>query len=172
MPKARTESPRKRGKRRIGMASGACFAMIAFSGTRPALRRLPWHHHPPAWSTSSTGCRSTPSRSWTAAQCAPVGATTPCIVGRAAGLACAWGTARGPLLPGRYLPTLAAELVQPAAFGDPCSVSRLTAAITSIAGNRLTPYLLGGLGGAIYGNEWRAASGAWRSALASAWSTR
>ena len=37
MPKARTESLRKRAKRRLGAASGACFVMIALCGTRPAL---------------------------------------------------------------------------------------------------------------------------------------
>jgi opacity protein-like surface antigen len=89
----------------------------------------------------------------------PAGARTPCIVGSGGGLGLRMGyRSRGPFY-----------------FGAAFQLSRLNSSnLLRLAiqqrltaegryyfdrGNRLTPYLLAGAGGAIYGNEWGASAG-------------
>ena len=89
----------------------------------------------------------------------PVDAPTPCILGSGGGLGLRVGyRSRGPFYLGAsfQLSRLNSSNLLRLAI-----LQRLTAEGRYYfdRGNRLTPYLLGGLGGAIYGNEWGASSG-------------
>ena len=159
MPKARSESPRKRGKRRIGVASGACFAMIAFSGTRPALAQAAVAPPPTSVEYIQYGVSLHTLTLLDGGAVCPVGATTPCIVGSGGGLGLRMGyRSRGPFYLGA---TFQLSRLNSSNLLRLAILQRLTVdgRYYFDRGNRLTPYLLGGLGGAIYGNEWRAASG-------------
>jgi len=159
MPKARTESPRKRGKRRIGMASGACFAMIAFSGTRPALAQAAVAPPPTSVEYIQYGVSLHTLTLLDGGAVCPVGATTPCIVGSGGGLGLRMGyRSRGPFYLGA---TFQLSRLNSSNLLRLAILQRLTVdgRYYFDRGNRLTPYLLGGLGGAIYGNEWGASSG-------------
>jgi opacity protein-like surface antigen len=86
----------------------------------------------------------------------PEGATTPCIVGSGGGLGLRLGyRSRGPfyLGAGFQLSRLNSSNLLRLAI-----LQRLSAEGRYYfdRGNRVTPYLVGGLGGAIYGNEWGA----------------
>lgn len=86
----------------------------------------------------------------------PAGAMTPCIVGSGGGLGLRLGyRSRGPfyLGAGFQLSRLNSSNLLRLAI-----LQRLSAEARYYfdRGNRVTPYLLGGLGGAIYGNEWGA----------------
>ncbi len=89
----------------------------------------------------------------------PDGADTPCIVGSGGGLGLRAGyRSRGPFYLGAAFQLsrlnssnlLRLGILQRLTFDGRYYFDR---------GNRLTPYLLGGIGGAIYGNEWSASSG-------------
>ncbi|HYP89955.1 MAG TPA: outer membrane beta-barrel protein [Polyangiaceae bacterium] len=89
----------------------------------------------------------------------PDGARTPCIVGSGGGLGLRMGyRSRGPFYLGAafQLSRLNSSNLLRLAI-----LQRLTAEGRYYfdRGNRLTPYLLGGVGGAIYGNEWGASAG-------------
>ncbi|HKY37452.1 MAG TPA: outer membrane beta-barrel protein [Polyangiaceae bacterium] len=89
----------------------------------------------------------------------PEGATTPCIVGSGGGLGLRLGyRSLGPFYVGAsfQLSRLnSANLLRLAILQRLCAEGRYY----FDRGDRLTPYLLGGLGGAIYGNEWDASAG-------------
>jgi len=89
----------------------------------------------------------------------PEGARTPCIVGSGGGLGLRMGyRSRGPFYLGAafQLSRLNSSNLLRLAI-----LQRLTAEGRYYfdRGNRLTPYLLAGFGGAIYGNEWGAGAG-------------
>lgn len=89
----------------------------------------------------------------------PEGAATPCIVGSGGGLGLRAGyRSRGPFYAGAAFQLSRLNSSNLLRLGI---LQRLTAdgRYYFDRGNRLTPYLLGGVGGAIYGNEWGASSG-------------
>jgi hypothetical protein len=89
----------------------------------------------------------------------PVGAPTPCILGSGGGLGLRAGyRSRGPFYLGASFQLSRLNSSNLLRLGI---LQRLVAEGRYYfdRGNRLTPYLLGGLGGAIYGNEWGASSG-------------
>jgi Outer membrane protein beta-barrel domain len=88
----------------------------------------------------------------------PAGADTPCIVGAGGGIGLRAGyRARGPFYLGAAYQLSRLNSSNLLRLG---LLQRLTAdgRYYFDRGNRLTPYLLGGLGGAIYGNEWAASA--------------
>lgn len=89
----------------------------------------------------------------------PEGASTPCIVGSGGGLGLRLGyRSLGPFYAGvsfQLSRLNSSNLLRLAILQRLCAEGRYY----FDRGNRLTPYLLGGLGGAIYGNEWGASAG-------------
>lgn len=89
----------------------------------------------------------------------PAGARTPCILGSGGGLGLRAGyRSRGPFYLGATFQLSRLNSSNLLRLGI---LQRLLAEGRYYfdRGNRLTPYLLAGLGGAIYGNEWGASSG-------------
>src|SRR3954462_6441169 len=89
----------------------------------------------------------------------PTGAKTPCIVGSGGGLGLRVGyRSRGPFYLGASFQLSRLNSSNLLRLGI---LQRLLAEGRYYfdRGNRVTPYLLGGAGGAIYGNEWGASSG-------------
>ena len=89
----------------------------------------------------------------------PTGAETPCILGSGGGLGLRVGyRSRGPFYLGASFQLSRLNSSNLLRLGI---LQRLLAEGRYYfdRGNRLTPYLLGGAGGAIYGNEWGASSG-------------
>jgi opacity protein-like surface antigen len=88
----------------------------------------------------------------------PVNAGTPCILGSGGGIGLRAGyRSRGPFYLGAAFQLSRLNSSNLLRLGI---LQRLTAdgRYYFDRGNRLTPYLLGGLGGAIYGNEWAASA--------------
>ena len=89
----------------------------------------------------------------------PEGAPTPCIVGSGGGLGLRGGyRSRGPFYLGASFQLSRLNSSNLLRLGILQRLS-VEGRYYFDRGNRLTPYLLGGLGGAIYGNEWGADAG-------------
>src|SRR5882724_9596695 len=156
MPKARTESQRKPA---FSVAFGACLAVVALGIARPANAQLAALPPPTSVEYIQYGVSLHTLTLLEGGGVCPVGAKTPCIVGSGGGLGLRVGyRSRGPFYLGAafQLSRLNSSNLLRLAI-----LQRLTVdgRYYFDRGNRLTPYLLGGLGGAIYGNEWRATSG-------------
>src|SRR3954464_7899407 len=85
MPKARTESPLKRGKRRIRAASGVCLAAVALSSA-PARAQAAAAPPPTSVEYIQYGVSLHTLTLLNGGSVCPVGARTPCIVGSGGGL--------------------------------------------------------------------------------------
>lgn len=156
MTKARSES---KGKRRLGVAFALVCASLCGSLTRPARAQLASLPPPTSVEYLQYGVSLHTLTLVDSGAVCPKGATTPCIVGSGGGLGLRLGyRTRGPFYIGAnwQLSRLNSSNLLRLAI-----LQRLTAEGRYYFdhGDRLTPYLLGGLGGAIYGNEWGAAAG-------------
>lgn len=160
-----------RRKSWLGRALAACCLVLAVTFTRPICAQTPAAYEP----TSVAPPTSAPPPTSVefiqygvslhtltlldgGAVC-PAGATTPCIVGSGGGLGLRVGyRARGPFYLGA---TFQLARLNSSNLLRLAVLQRLTVdgRYYFDRGNRLTPYLLGGLGGAIYGNEWGAGAG-------------
>jgi opacity protein-like surface antigen len=159
MTNARSESVRKPGKLgcRLTFAAGTAAVAIGWSGSARAQQTAA----PPPTSVeyAQYGVSLHTLTLLDGGEVCPNGAPTPCIVGSGGGLGLRLGyRSRGPFYVGAafQLSRLNSSNLLRLAI-----LQRLTAEGRYYfdRGNRLTPYLLGGLGGAIYGNEWGASSG-------------
>ena len=156
MPKARSESQRKPA---FGVVLALCSALVALVVVRPASAETPALPPPTSVEYLQYGVSLHPLTLLEGGSVCPAGAATPCILGSGGGLGLRVGyRSRGPFYLGAsfqlsrlnssnllWLGILQRLLGEGRYYFD--------------RGNRLTPYLLGGLGGAIYGNEWAASSG-------------
>src|SRR5258706_10938262 len=97
MPKTRTESPRKRAKRRIGVAFGAALALVAIGSTRPAFAQTAVAPPPTSVEYMQYGVSLHTLTLLDGGSVCPIGARTPCIVGSGGGLGLRMGyRSRGP----------------------------------------------------------------------------
>jgi hypothetical protein len=156
MPKARTESQRKPG---LCVVFGAWLAVIALGIAKPARAQTVALPPPTSVEYLQYGVSLHTLTLLDGGSVCPVGAKTPCIVGSGGGLGLRVGyRSRGPFYLGAafQLSRLNSSNLLRLAI-----LQRLTAEGRYYfdRGNRLTPYLLGAAGGAIYGNEWGAKAG-------------
>jgi hypothetical protein len=143
----------------LGVVLAPCLAVVAFGISRPASAQSAALPPPTSVEYIQYGVSLHTLTLLSPGGVCPVGATTPCIVGSGGGLGLRVGyRSRGPFYLGASF-----QLSRL----NSSNLLRLAILQRLIAegryyfdrGNRLTPYLLGGLGGAIYGNEWGASAG-------------
>jgi hypothetical protein len=156
MLKARSGSNRKR---QIGIAHAAAAIAVALGVARPAHAQSATAPSPTSVEYLQYGVSLHTLTLLESGEVCPERATTPCIVGSGGGLGLRLGyRSRGPfyLGAGFQLSRLNSSNLLRLAI-----LQRLSAEARYYfdRGNRLTPYLLGSLGGAIYGNEWGANAG-------------
>jgi hypothetical protein len=157
MPKARTDSPRKSAS---AVAFALSWAVILMLGAPPAHAQTTAVLPPPtSMEYVQYGVSLHTLTLLESGEVCPEGAKTPCILGSGGGLGLRVGyRSRGPFYLGAsfQLSRLNSSNLLRLAI-----LQRLSAEGRYYfdRGNRLTPYLLGGLGGAIYGNEWGADAG-------------
>lgn len=156
MPTAHSET---RGKAGFSVASAICWgaAVLAF----PELARAESTAAPPPSSVEylQYGVSLHTLTLLSGGSVCPEGAATPCIVGSGGGLGLRVGyRSRGPFYLGAGFQLSRLNSSNLLRLGI---LQRLTAdgRYYFDRGSRLTPYLMAGLGGAIYGNEWGASSG-------------
>ncbi len=157
MANRRSDFERKPGKLGFPAATGACAALAAIAIAVPAAAQTA---APPPTSVEylQYGVSLHTLTLLDSGAVCPAGARTPCILGAGGGLGLRIGyRSRGPfyLGAGFQLSRLNSSNLLRLAIQQ-----RLTAEGRYYfdRGNRLTPYLLGGAGGAIYGNEWGASA--------------
>jgi len=157
MVKRRPLSKRKPGKLGFRAAICACSVVTTIGAARPASAQTA---APPPTSVEYVqyGVSLHTLTLLDGGAVCPDGARTPCILGSGGGLGLRMGyRSRGPFYLGAafQLSRLNSSNLLRLAI-----LQRLTAEGRYYfdRGNRLTPYLLGGAGGAIYGNEWGASA--------------
>ena len=162
MTKQPSEHERNPGKlRKLGMRAAAliCTLGAGLALTRPALAQQTVAPPPTSVEYVQYGVSLNTLTLLDGGSVCPEGAPTPCILGSGGGLGLRMGyRSRGPFYLGAafQLSRLnSSNLLRLA------TLQRLTAEGRYYfdRANRLTPYLLGGLGGAIYGNEFGAKAG-------------
>src|ERR1043165_4012206 len=156
MPKARSESLRKPA---FGVVLALSWALLAIVPVRPARAETPALPPPTSVEYLQYGVSLHTLTLLDGGSVCPVGASTPCIVGSGGGLGLRMGyRSRGPFYLGA---TFQLSRLNSSNLLRLAILQRITAEGRYYfdRGNRLTPYLLGGVGGAIYGNEWGASSG-------------
>src|SRR5258707_15009650 len=171
MPKARSDSQRKPdkpgkpgkagkpGKLGFCVALAAGLACIAISVARPAAAQSAALPPPTSVEFMQYGVSLHTLTLLNGGGVCPQGAATPCIVGSGGGLGLRAGyRSRGTFYLGAsfQLSRLNSSNLLRLAILQRLSIE---GRYYFDRGNRLTPYLLGGLGGAIYGNEWGASAG-------------
>ena len=156
MPKARSESPRKPA---FSVVLALSWAVITIGSARPALAETTALPPPTSVEYLQYGVSLHTLTLLNGGAVCPAGAVTPCIVGSGGGVGLRAGyRSRGPFYLGAAFQLSRLNSSNLLRLGI---LQRLLAEGRYYfdRGNRLTPYLLGGLGGAIYGNEWGASSG-------------
>lgn len=153
MTKARSESKRKRD---FGVVSAVGVVGFALGLASPARAQAAADPPPTSVEYMQYGVSLHTLTLLDGGDVCPKGAPTPCIMGAGGGLGLRMGyRSRGPFYLGAsfQLSRLNSSNLLRLAI-----LQRLSAEGRYYfdRGNRLTPYLLGGLGGAIYGNEWAA----------------
>src|SRR4051812_40826976 len=156
MPKPRSESQRKPAFSVVLALGWALFAIVI---ARPANAETPALPPPTSVEYLQYGVSLHTLTLLNGGSVCPEGAATPCILGSGGGLGLRIGyRSRGPFYLGAafQLSRLNSSNLLRLAIQQ-----RLTAEGRYYfeRGNRLTPYLLAGAGGAIYGNEWGASAG-------------
>lgn len=156
MLKPRSPSQRKPAS---GLALAACWGALAL--TAPTARAQTTATAPPPTSVEymQYGVSLHSLTLLEGGSVCPESATTPCILGAGGGLGLHAGyRSRGPFYLGATFQLSRLNSSNLLRLGI---LQRLSAEGRYYfdRGNRLTPYLLGGLGGAIYGNEWAAGAG-------------
>jgi opacity protein-like surface antigen len=156
MPKARSEYQRKPA---FGVVLALGWALVAIVSARPAYAQTPALPPPTSVEYLQYGVSLHTLTLLNSGSVCPEGASTPCILGSGGGLGLRVGyRSRGPFYLGASFQLSRLNSSNLLRLGI---LQRLLAEGRYYfdRGNRLTPYLLGGLGGAIYGNEWGASSG-------------
>jgi len=156
MPKARSEYQRKPA---FGVVLALGWALVAIVTARPAYAQTPALPPPTSVEYLQYGVSLHTLTLLNSGSVCPEGASTPCILGSGGGLGLRVGyRSRGPFYLGASFQLSRLNSSNLLRLGI---LQRLLAEGRYYfdRGNRLTPYLLGGLGGAIYGNEWGASSG-------------
>lgn len=156
MANARSWSNRKRD---FGLVLALLFAQFSLGFTRPAHAQPATLPPPTSVEYLQYGVSLHTLTLLESGDVCPEGAPTPCIVGSGGGLGLRLGyRSRGPFYLGAnfQLSRLnSSNLLRLAILQRLCAEGRYYFE----RGNRLTPHLLAGLGGAIYGNEWGASAG-------------
>ena len=156
MPKARSESQRKPA---FGVVLALSWALLTIGVARPARAETAALPPPTSVEYLQYGVSLHTLTLLNGGAVCPAGAVTPCIVGSGGGVGLRAGyRSRGPFYLGATFQLSRLNSSNLLRLGI---LQRLLAEGRYYfdRGNRLTPYLLGGLGGAIYGNEWGASSG-------------
>jgi hypothetical protein len=156
MPKARSEYQLKPA---FSVVLALAWALITIGFARPAYAETPVLPPPTSVEYMQYGVSLHTLTLLDGGAVCPAGAATPCILGSGGGLGLRVGyRSRGPFYLGAAFQLSRLNSSNLLRLGI---LQRLLAEGRYYfdRGNRLTPYLLGGLGGAIYGNEWGANSG-------------
>jgi opacity protein-like surface antigen len=156
MPKKRSELQRKPA---FSVVLALCWALIAIGMARPASAQTTALPPPTSVEYMQYGVSLHTLTLLDGGAVCPKDAATPCILGSGGGLGLRAGyRSRGPFYLGASFQLSRLNSSNLLRLGI---LQRLMAEGRYYfdRGNRLTPYLLAGLGGAIYGNEWGADSG-------------
>ena len=156
MAKARSESQRKPA---FSVVLALFWVGLTFAIARPAHAETPVLPPPTSVEYMQYGVSLHTLTLLDGGAVCPTGAKTPCILGSGGGLGLRVGyRSRGPFYLGASFQLSRLNSSNLLRLGI---LQRLLAEGRYYfdRGNRLTPYLLGGAGGAIYGNEWGASSG-------------
>src|SRR3954469_7044302 len=160
MPKARSEFQRKPA---FSVVLALIWALLTIGIARPARAETPALPPPTSVEYMQYGVSLHTLTLLDGGAVCPTGAKTPCILGSGGGLGLPLGyRSRGPFYLGASFHLSRLNSSNLLRLGI---LQRLTAEGRYYfdRGNRLTPYLLGGAGAAIYGNEWGA--DAWGAAF-------
>ncbi len=155
MPKARSNIQRKPA---FAVTLALSWALLAIGMARPAQAQTTGLPPPTSVEYLQYGVSLHTLTLLNGGAVCPKGAATPCILGSGGGLGLRAGyRSRGPFYLGASFQLSRLNSSNLLRLGI---LQRLLAEGRYYfdRGNRLTPYLLGGLGGAIYGNEWSAGS--------------